>query len=79
MTMPRKKIATTVYLEPEQDRDLKALHRKTRRPVASLIREAIADYLVARRQEIPVEAEDPRQGALDFDPWPDMDTGGFHQ
>jgi len=94
--MPRTKISTTIYLEPEQLRDLNALRDKTRRPVAGMIREAIDEWLQERLEEIPVTGDDPRQVPMDFDPeepeidprdlglkgfdpWPDMDTGGYRQ
>lgn len=64
--MARKKVSTTVYLEPEQVRDLKALSDSTREPQASMIRQAIQDYLDDRRSEIPVAGPDPRQVPIDF-------------
>ena len=39
--MRRKKISTTVYITPEQDEQLKALHERTKVPVAVYIREGI--------------------------------------
>ena len=39
--MPRKKISTTVYITPEQDARLKALHQRTKVPVAEYIRQGI--------------------------------------
>ena len=36
---------TTVYLDPEVQRGLRALSRAQRRPQAELIREALAQYL----------------------------------
>ena len=36
---------TTVYLDPEVQRGLRALSRARRRPQAELIREALAQYL----------------------------------
>ena len=62
--MGRRKISMTIYLEPEQVRDLRALSDSTRRPQASMIREAIQDYLNVRRSEIPSAEQDPRQRTL---------------
>ncbi|MSP61095.1 MAG: ribbon-helix-helix domain-containing protein [Myxococcales bacterium] len=39
--MSRKKISTTVYITPEQDEALKALHDRTKVPVAEYIRQGI--------------------------------------
>ena len=39
--MSRKKISTTVYITPEQDERLKALHARTKVPVAEYIRQGI--------------------------------------
>ena len=35
--MSRKKVSTTVYITPEQDARLKALHERTKVPVAEYI------------------------------------------
>jgi len=43
---------TTVYLDPDSYRRLKALAAKTRRPAAELIREAVLEYV--RRLAAPV-------------------------
>jgi len=48
--MARKKISTTVYVEPEQDTALKRLRDRTGIPMAVLIRDAIDSML--RRWEI---------------------------
>ena len=48
--MARKKISTTVYVEPEQDSALKRLRDRTSIPMAVLIRDAIDAML--RRWEI---------------------------
>lgn len=39
--MPRRKVATTVYLTPEQDSLLKVLHQQTNIPVARLVRQGV--------------------------------------
>jgi hypothetical protein len=39
--MARKKVSTTVYIEPEQAERLKLLHERTKVPVAVYIREGI--------------------------------------
>jgi predicted transcriptional regulator len=45
---------TTVYLEPEVVRGLRAMSRSTGRPQAQLIREALSAYLAAEpRNELP--------------------------
>jgi hypothetical protein len=45
---------TTVYLDPEVVRGLRAMSRATGRPQAQLIREALAGYLAAApRIELP--------------------------
>lgn len=40
-SMARKKVSTTVYIEPEQAERLKLLHERTKVPVAVYIREGI--------------------------------------
>jgi predicted DNA-binding protein len=60
--MGARKVATTVYLTPEQDVRLKRLHDQTGQPVAVLIREGVDLVLrsyadrprTARRMEAPV-------------------------
>jgi ribbon-helix-helix protein len=44
-------ISTTVYLLPEQDRQLRLLHQRTRVPVAEYVRQGI-DLVLARYQEL---------------------------
>ena len=39
--MSRKKISTTIYIEPEQSEKLKLLHGRTKVPIAVYIREGI--------------------------------------
>jgi len=46
-----KKISTTVYLDPEQDRLLKLLNQKTKVPVAEYIRQGI-DMLLRSRNDV---------------------------
>lgn len=48
--MRRKKISTTVYITPEQDESLKALHQRTKVPVAEYIRQGID--LVLRQYDL---------------------------
>lgn len=48
--MNRKKISTTVYVEPEQDEKLKELSRVTHVPVAEFIRQGI-DLILARHRD----------------------------
>lgn len=59
--MARKKVMTSVYLEPEQLRGLKILSKRSRIPMAVMIRDAVAEYLDDRRDAIPAEDADPRQ------------------
>lgn len=59
-----RRISTTVYLDPEQIRDLRALAESTRVPMAALIRDAIDEYLWDRRLEVPVRGDDPHQAPL---------------
>ncbi len=66
--MARKKISTTVYFNPGQLDDLKALSDKDRVPTAVLIRAALDAYLAGRRLEIPARAPDPRQEPMDYGP-----------
>ncbi len=40
-SMARKKVSTTVYIEPEQAEKLRTLHERTKVPVAVYIREGI--------------------------------------
>ncbi|MSP17381.1 MAG: ribbon-helix-helix domain-containing protein [Myxococcales bacterium] len=51
--MSRKKISTTVYITPEQDERLKALHAKTRVPVAEYIRQGIDLVLDRHKDSLP--------------------------
>ena len=51
--MGRKKIATTVYITPEQDQELKALHARTKVPIAEYIREGIDHVLAEHRRFLP--------------------------
>jgi predicted transcriptional regulator len=50
---------TTVYLNPDDYRRIKALARAQNRPAAELVREAVAEY--ARRHSVPAA---PRSIAL---------------
>ena len=49
----RKKISTTVYITPEQDSLLKALHQRTKVPVAEYIRQGIDLVLDKYRDALP--------------------------
>lgn len=57
MTLPRKKISTTVYITPEQDARLKLLHARTKVPVAEYIRQGIDLILEKHRDQLPGQAE----------------------
>ena len=67
--MGLRKIATTVYLTPEQDSLLKTLHQQTRQPVAALVREGI-DLVLRRYSEArvaPVPASTHHRAGADRD------------
>lgn len=42
---------TTLFIEPQLERELQALARRQGRPMASLVREAVAQYVTAARVE----------------------------
>lgn len=42
---------TTIFLDEAAERDLQALARQQSRPVASLVREAVAAYIATRQPE----------------------------
>jgi len=54
--MARKKISTTIYITPEQNEALKALHAKTRVAVAEYIREGIDLVLEKYKDKLPGQA-----------------------
>ena len=51
--MARKKLSTTVYITPEQDAQLKALHERTKVAVAEYIRQGIDLVLKEYSQHLP--------------------------
>lgn len=53
----RKKISTTVYITPEQDAVLKALHHRTKVPVAEYIRQGIDLVLEKYRDQLPGQVD----------------------
>ncbi len=53
--MARKKITTTIYITPEQNEMLKALHEKTKVPTAEYIRQGIDFILEKHRKDLPGE------------------------
>lgn len=60
--MSRKKLSTTVYLEPHQDARLKRLSARTKAPVAAFIRQALNEYLDKHEPMQPTtEAEEGAQ------------------
>lgn len=64
--MARKKVSTTIYIEPEQLDQLKLLNERTKVPMAEYIREGI-DLVLQKHQDklpgqIPLDAA-PRRGA----------------
>jgi predicted transcriptional regulator len=44
---------TTIFLDEQLERELKALASRAGRPMASLVREALADYVVSARETPP--------------------------
>lgn len=62
----RRKILTTVYFDPGQLEDLKALALKDRTAYAVVMRAAVDMYLKSRRLELPPREADPRQVSLGF-------------
>ena len=62
-TMARKKVSTTVYIEPEQADRLKVLHERTKVPVAVYIREGIELALAKYEHLLPgqLTLEQPRK------------------
>jgi hypothetical protein len=66
--MGRRKIPTTVYITPDQEKELKALHAKTRVPIAEYIRQGIDLVLESNRAHLPGQMdlyEDPFQRQSD--------------
>ncbi len=61
--MARKKVSTTVYIEPEQADRLKVLHDRTKVPVAVYIREGIELVLAKYEHLLPgqLTLEQPRK------------------
>lgn len=51
--MARKKISTTVYITPEQSELLKALHERTKVPIAEYIRQGIDLMLEREKHNLP--------------------------
>jgi len=45
----RKKITTTIYITPEQNEQLKALHERTKVPIAEYVRQGI-DLVLKKHQ-----------------------------
>lgn len=54
--MSRKKLSTTVYITPEQNERLKALHDRTKVPVAEYIRQGIDLVLEKYADRLPGQA-----------------------
>jgi predicted DNA-binding protein len=55
--LARKKISTTVYITPEQDARLKALHERSKVPVAEYIRQGIDLVLDKYRDQLPGQVD----------------------
>ena len=55
--MARKKISTTVYITQDQDLQLKALHGRTKVPVAEYIRQGIDLVLDKYRDQLPGQVD----------------------
>ena len=56
-SLARKKLSTTVYITPEQDARLKALHGRTKVPVAEYIRQGIDLVLEKYRDQLPGQVD----------------------
>ncbi len=41
---------TTIFLDEQLERELKALAKRSERPMAALVREALADFVVGARE-----------------------------
>lgn len=52
--MPGRKVATTVYLTPEQDSLLKVLHQQMKVPMASLVRQGVDMVLNRYADRLPL-------------------------
>jgi predicted DNA-binding protein len=57
--MGRKKIPTTVYLTPEQAEALRALHERTKVPVAEYVREGVDLVLEHHSDVLPGQVRIP--------------------
>ena len=44
---------TTIFIEPQLERELQALARRSGRPMAAIVREAVAQYVAADRERRP--------------------------
>jgi len=55
--LSRKKLSTTVYITPEQDERLKALHARTKVPVAEYIRQGIDLVLEKYSDQLPGQVD----------------------
>jgi predicted DNA-binding protein len=49
----RKKVTTTIYITPEQNEQLKALHERTKVPIAEYIRQWIDLVLKKHQAHLP--------------------------
>ena len=45
---------TTIFIEPQLERELQALARRSGRPMAAIVREALAQYVAADKERRPV-------------------------
>jgi predicted transcriptional regulator len=44
---------TTIFIEPQLERELQALARRSGRPMAAIVREAVAQYVAADKERRP--------------------------
>ena len=51
--MPRKKVSTTIYIEPEQLEQFTLLNERTKVPMAEFIREGINMVLQKHHEKLP--------------------------
>ncbi len=55
--MSRRKITTTIYITREQNEKLKALHEKTKVPIAEFIRQGIDLILERNKDQLTTQLE----------------------
>ena len=69
--MARRKIPTTVYITPQQELELKALHARTKVPIAEYIRQGIDRILDENRHQLPGQLDLYRDELSSVAEWPE--------